>query len=204
MDAFYARRGGVKRAWRLHLAPGLLALGLLAACAGWLPLSSAPVVTVTSTALVRTAPAQVVGGVGETPCAYVWASQDLPDRSAALRAAFLEAGLSEVEARVAAYGETCAGEAPETHFLAMQTDFYMTVHTVQQDPAEMGLLAEKILEVLQRFAPDETPGPNPGYAGIRFQSPEGEVSLWFPLQRAEALLQEGKRGADLFHALENE
>ncbi len=57
-----------------------------------------------------------------TPCAFMWAHQDLPEITNAAQAAFNKAKLDNINViRADAYGETCG-----SRFMAMTTDFYLS------------------------------------------------------------------------------
>ena len=139
-------------------------------------------------------------------CGFQWASQSLPDLSAQLTEAFIQAGLEVASARAEAYGENCIDENGQVvYFAAMETDFRITIEVASlDDKAELARLLESTLAVLDGFPPQETPGPQPGYIGITFEAASGEaLNLWFQTSRADALRRQGLGGVELLHALRN-
>jgi hypothetical protein len=105
----------------------LLLLFLLSACN--LPETGqpAPDPTVPSDAqpaLVTETPTQEITS---TECAFVWAREPLPDLSGEFDAALKEA-LPEASGYAEAYGENCINAQGEVvRFLAMETDYYVTL-----------------------------------------------------------------------------
>jgi hypothetical protein len=138
-----------------------------------------------------------------TQCAYMWATQSLPDLSGQVQAAMQANVQPEAEARAEAYGEDCvAPDGTRTGFGAMETDYRITLKVTDlNDTAALGSLAEAVLKTLAGFPVGSTPGPNPGYVGIRYVAGDHELNLWFLRQEGQALLEQGLKGATLFDAL---
>ena len=136
-------------------------------------------------------------------CAYVWARQELPELSAQVQQAFDEAGMTGVTARAGAYGENCVDEKGNVvYFATMETDFYVTVKVADlTDTENMGKLLEQILVLLDKFPPDQTPGPQPGYIGVTFQAGDDLLNLWFSVTAGEDARKQGLRGSALFDTL---
>ncbi len=164
---------------------------LLAACN--LPGSTAPVTETPS------------AEAGYTQCAWNWATQSLPEVSAAVQSAMDAAGLTGVTASAEAYGENCiTGEGVVDHFAAMETDFRIRVEAPSlTDAAALGDLLERILVVLDAFPPGVTPGPNAGYVGVTFQAGSDELRLWFTVVDGESARALGLHGAALLDELQN-
>jgi len=155
--------------------------------------SSAPVVA--PTALSAASPAPVSGA-----CAYVWASQPLPEISASLFASLQASGLQPESVQASAYGENCVDASGSVvSFAAMQTDYALILTVASlSDSAELGQALYIALLNLEALLPvGSTPGPNPGQVTIVFSAPEGESRL--NLARAQAIeaLQAGKNGQQL-------
>jgi hypothetical protein len=88
-------------------------------------------------------------------------------------------------------------------FLAMETDFYVTLKVADlEDQQELGNSIEQILEVIAQFPVTETPGPQPGYVGLTFETPGDAVRLWFTQLEAQAAMDHGLRGEELYLALQ--
>jgi len=181
----------------------LLLLFLLSACNFPAPGQSAPDLTV----VPETEPIPVT----ETPpqdntsteCGFVWARQPLADLSKEFDAALKEV-LPEASGYAEAYGENCINSQGEVvRFTAMETDFYVTLEVESlEDKQALGELVEQVLSVLEQFPVEDTPGPQPGYMGITFQAPRDELRLWFTQLEAQAAIDNGLRGEELYLALQ--
>jgi hypothetical protein len=140
---------------------------------------------------------------GYTECYWNWASQPLPDLSAEVQSALEAVGLRGVTASAEAYGENCIiGTGEVDHFATMETDFRirMEVHDLA-DIATLGDLLEQILVVLDAFPPEATPGPQPGYIGVRFVHETEDINLWFTVMYGDSARAQGLHGANLFTEL---
>ena len=140
---------------------------------------------------------------GYTECAWNWATQSLPDLSVEVQSALEAAGLEGGTASAEAYGENCiTGTGEVDHFAAMETDFRVSLEVQDlADSAALGDLLERILVVLDGFPPDATPGPQPGYIGVRFIHGTEDINLWFNLTASKSARELGLHGADLYSEL---
>jgi hypothetical protein len=113
------------------------------------------------------------------------------------------AGLNGVTASAEAFGENCINASGEVdHFAAMETDFRVRVEVQDlTDTAALGNLLERILVVLDTFPPGSTPGPQPGYIGVRFVHETEEINLWFTVPSGESARALGLHGAELFNEM---
>lgn len=136
-------------------------------------------------------------------CAWVWASQPLPEISARLQAAMQAAGVSNVTAYAEVFGENCISTQNQVlRFAARQTDFRITVLVDTLANAEsLGQTLQKILGVLDGFPPEATPGPNPGYIGVTFLTKGESLHLWFSVGQGVEARARGLHGAALLEAL---
>lgn len=138
-------------------------------------------------------------------CGWQWAAQALPDLSAQVQAALEAAGLEGATVRAEAYGENCLSADNEVlRFAALETDFRISLEVGSlADREYLGTLLEKILIVLDGFPPGATPGPQPGYIGIRFAAGAEELNLWFTVTDSEAARALGLHGSALLEELQN-
>ncbi|MCK4692270.1 MAG: hypothetical protein KAT23_01480, partial [Anaerolineales bacterium] len=65
----------------------------------------------------------------------------------------------------------------------------------------MGELVEGVLSVIDKFPPDDTPGPMPGQFFITFVTGDSERGFTFMLNEANTALADGHSGAGLLEAL---
>jgi hypothetical protein len=137
-------------------------------------------------------------------CAWQWATQPLSELSAEVQAALEAAGLEGAAVRAEAYGENCLSADNEVlRFAAMETDFHIVVEVESLEDREyLGSLLERILIVLDDFPPGATPGPQPGYIGVRFEAGTGELNLWFTVTDGEAVRAMGLHGTALLEELQ--
>jgi len=140
----------------------------------------------------------------QLPCAYVWATKDLPDETALVQEALQKAGLGLVEVTLNAYGENCVDTQNKkvVSFATLQTDFYFNVPVNDlNDLNELGNWTAQILEVVRQFPPGKIPGSNPGQCGLTFQTIESETVLRFPSEVGLRALDAGLSGAALYTTL---
>lgn len=147
-------------------------------------------------------PPTVTPALIAAPCAYVEGRKDFPEISSTLIEKLNTAKIPIAAARAEAYGENCiAADGTTVRFAQREIDFYLIVNVTDlKDAAILGAYLEKILSVINELPPDKL-GPNPGYVGVTFQLGEQVQNLWFTLPDANAFLQQGLRGADLYQAL---
>jgi hypothetical protein len=131
-----------------------------------------------------------------TPCTFNWASQDLPEVTAAAQAVFDQIEtLRGVDVRANAYGETCG-----SNFYAMTTDFYLTVEqAVADDEAAMALVIAAV-DVLTAPLGIDLPA-RLGYFDIRLTVGAEQQNLRFMFNEIATARAQGHTGAALLQAL---
>ena len=136
-------------------------------------------------------------------CGFVWARKPLEDLSQEFDQA-LKKVQPQAIGYAEAYGENCINNQGElVRFLAMETDFHINIKVKDlSDKQANGKLIEQILGVVSKFPVAETPGPQPGYVGITFESGGEEIRLWFTQLQAQTAIESGLRGEKLFDALQ--
>ena len=136
----------------------LLLVLLLAAC-------NLPMLTSTPTLDTADLPTGVeitTPASGGGDCAWVWNSEPLPELSIQLQSAMEQAGLGDAAGRAIAFGEDCisADTGEVSYFAVKQTDFRFSLPVKDlTDLDAMGELVEGVLSVIDKFPPDDTPGP---------------------------------------------
>jgi len=118
------------------------------------------------------------------PCAYTWATHDLPEVSAEFESA-VKALIPEAEAHATAFGEDCMdADGRAVNFSAMETDFYVFVSVSElNDNETMGDLIAQILPVLDLFPLSKVAGPNEGFVEITFRAGDDQKVFRIPLPR---------------------
>ena len=127
-----------------------------------------------------------------TDCIWNWNTRPLDDLSGQVQAALKAADVSGATVSAVAFGEDCvdphSGEV--RRFATMETDFHFTLPvTALEDLDELGHLAEKVLEVLDSFPTESTPGPQPGYVRLTFVADGERFHLWFKVTQADEARQ---------------
>lgn len=137
-------------------------------------------------------------------CGYAWASEPLVELSRDFEKALIEEVQPQANGYAEAYGENCVNNQGEViRFLAMETDFYISLQVEDLgDKQAMGEMVEQVLILLSAFPVEETPGPQPGYVGITFETPDDNLRMWFRQVDAETAWENGLRGEELFNVLQ--
>lgn len=144
-------------------------------------------------------------GLSETPCAYIWASQSLPEESRQIEQLLIQAGIEDVRVVAEAFGENCVtAEGQIVRFAVMQTDIRLFINVQSlSEQTELGNLTRNLLKIITDIPVTDLPGSQPGYIGIQFISEEEQVlNLWFRRDVAEELLQAGVEGEELLQKLQ--
>ncbi len=136
-------------------------------------------------------------------CAFVWASQDMPELSRKLNASLQKISM-DVSGLAYAYGENCVYGDGHSTFSAMETDFRVGVKvTAVRDEDALGNWIYKIMPLILAIPPDQLEGPNAGRVDFDFKQPDpAEVFVTVPIEkyRQEA---DNLRGAALFRLFYN-
>ena len=158
-----------------------------------------PATNLVSTATETATPKQ---GNDYSACYFNWAREILPEFSMEFAAALKDIH-PQAEGYAEAYGEDCINQDGEVvYFVAMETDFYVTFQVKDLgDKQALGILAEQVMDVLANFPVEETPGPQPGYVGITFETPGDTLRLWVTRIEVETAIENGLRGEELFEIL---
>ena len=182
---------------------GSLVLILLGACNFPKPGQSVPALTVAPNTAPASETVEPAQDYGSAECAFMWANEPLPELSNEFNQT-LQGVLPEAEGYAQAYGENCVtNQGNVVRFLAMETDFYITIQVENlEDRPALGKSIEQVMGILANFPTEETPGPQPGYIGITFETPNDSLRLWAMRTEAESALENGLQGSDLFDALQ--
>ena len=143
-----------------------------------------------------------VSGGGD--CAWVWNSESLPELSIQLQSAMEQADLGDAAGRAIAFGEDCisADTGEVSYFAVKQTDFRFSLPVKDlTDLDALGELVEGVLGVIEKFPPDDTPGPMPGQVFITFVTGDSERGFTFMLNEASTAQADGHSGVGLLEAL---
>ncbi len=136
-------------------------------------------------------------------CAYVWASQELPDLSKKVYDA-LQAVDTNLTGNAYAYGENCVYADGHGTFAAMETDFRVKVSVTDlKDEKALGDWLSRAMGAITKLPSDEVPGPQPGRVEFDFSKSETEnLFLNVPIAKYQKMAP-GISGAELFRNFNN-
>lgn len=136
-------------------------------------------------------------------CAYVWASQELPDLSQKVYNA-LQAVDTNLTGNAYAYGENCVYADGHNTFAAMETDFRVKVSVSDlKDEKALGDWIANAMGAIMKLPTDDVPGPQPGRVEFDFSKSETEnLFLNISIARYQKLAP-GISGAELFRNFNN-
>ena len=136
-------------------------------------------------------------------CAYVWASQDLPDLSRKVYDA-LQAVDTNLTGNAYVYGENCVYADGHGTFAAMETDFRVKVSVSDlKDEKALGDWIARAMRAITKLPADEVPGPQPGRVEFDFSKSETEnLNLNVSIAKYQKLAP-GISGAELFRNFNN-
>ena len=136
-------------------------------------------------------------------CAYVWASQELPDLSKKVYDV-LQIVDNNITGNAYAYGENCVYADGHSTFGAKETDFRVKVIVPDlKDEKELGDWIGRVMEVIIKLPADEIPGPQPGRVEFNFSKSESEnkfLSVSIAKYQKQAA---GISGIELFRLFSN-
>jgi hypothetical protein len=134
-------------------------------------------------------------------CGYQWAYKDLPELSADFEKSIQDLQ-PEAQSSAFAFGEDCVYADGSATFLAMETDFNVTLKvTDPASEAELGEWIVKVMQVILNIPKDMIVGPRPGRVGIAFQAGINQKSVTFYLDQYQ-VLPSGLSSAEIYQALQ--
>jgi len=134
-------------------------------------------------------------------CGYQWAYKDLPELSADFQKS-IQALQPEAQASAFAFGEDCIYADGTSTFLAMETDFNITVQANDlSNEAELGEWIVKVMQVVENIPKESIVGPRPGRVSIRFQAGNDQKFVNFYIDQYLAL-RPGLSNAEIYQALQ--
>jgi hypothetical protein len=167
--------------------------------------------TSSSTQFVDTPSTAIVISTTTTPeitpasenCAYVWASQELPDLSQKVYQS-LQTLDANITGNAYAYGENCVYADGHSTFGAMETDFRVKVSVTDlKDENALGDWIVRVMGVITKLPPNELSGPQPGRVEFDFHKSDTE-NLFLNVSIAKYQKQpSGLSGTELFRIFNN-
>lgn len=141
--------------------------------------------------------------MAESPCAWRWATQTLPELSATIQAEFTLSDGVNIAASALAFGEECLNlDGTVRDFSVMQTDFNVAIILNEtSDDGTLGNLLSSILAVLANYPPENTPGPQPGKINFSFNHGTLRREIHTQYEEAIAAYHNGLTGALLLTTL---
>ncbi len=122
------------------------------------------------------------------PCAFVEATQNLPDLSAQVDNAIKELQPA-ASGRAEAYGENCVyASSGQSTFSAMETDFYLTINVKSlNDDNELGMWIVNAMKIVGALPPDSIAGPQAGFVEFTFKTADDQKNLRVPISQYNEL-----------------
>jgi len=120
-------------------------------------------------------------------CGYQWAYKDLPDLSTKFLQAVQQFQPS-AQANTFAFGEDCVYADGHANFIAMETDFNITLQINNlTDANECGEWIVKVMQIILDIPKEEIVGPRPGRVSMSFQAANEQKKFNFYNDRYQAL-----------------
>ena len=121
------------------------------------------------------------------PCGYMWASQNLTDLTLDLQAAITSLH-PEAQAFAFAFGEDCVRQDGSKTFLAMETDFNITLPVADlADENSLGEWIVKTMQVIANLPAEKIVGPRPGRVTIIFTAGTEQKFVQFYIDKYQTL-----------------
>ena len=136
-------------------------------------------------------------------CGFQWAYEDLPELSEEFQRS-IQALQPEAKARVYIFGEDCIHLDGSKTFLAMETDFDITLQV--NDPTDDSALGDwivKIMQVILEIPKERIVGPRPGLVRIVFQFGDQSRGVNFYVDQYQAL-PPGLGSAEIYRSLQTQ
>jgi len=105
------------------------------------------------------------------PCAFVEATQNLPDVTAQVDQSIKELQ-PDASGSAEAFGENCVyASSGQSTFSAMETDFYFTINVQNLDnDNELGMWIVSTMKIVDALPPDSIVGPRAGFVEFTFNT----------------------------------
>jgi hypothetical protein len=135
-------------------------------------------------------------------CAYQWAYEDLPELSSDFQGSIRQLQ-AEAQASAFAFGENCIRADGSADFIAMETDFNITLQAIElSNEDELGEWIVKVMQVIETIPPNQIVGPRPGRVSINFQSSDNQMFANFYIDQYQSL-PSGLSNAEIYQALQS-
>jgi len=132
-------------------------------------------------------------------CGYQWAYSELPELTDEFDQAIKSLNPDSFS-HVTAFGENCAApDGQVVKFLAMETDFYVTVIVTDlKDYESFGNFLAQVMQVVNSFPPDMLAGPNSGFVEFQFKKSDADfIQVHIPIYQYNDTAKD-KTGEELF------
>lgn len=161
---------------------------ILCACSTSLPpTDTTPPVLPTSIATESPTPTITITASSYGGCGYQWAYKDLPDLSSKFLRTIQQLQ-PLAQAKAFAFGENCVYADGHADFIAMETDFNITLQvTNATDTNECGEWIMKVMQIILDIPKEEIVGPRPGRVSMSLQAGSEQKNFNFYIDRYQAL-----------------
>lgn len=136
-------------------------------------------------------------------CGYQWAYQDLPQLSGKFLHS-IQALQAEAQAKAFAFGENCIHANGSATFLAMETDFNITLNVADlANESDLGEWIVNVMQIIEATPADQIVGPMPGRVTLIFQSGGEQKAINFHIDQYETL-PAGLSNEQIFQSLQTQ
>jgi len=122
------------------------------------------------------------------PCAFVEATQNLPDLTAQIDQALKELQ-PDASGRAEAFGENCVyASSNQSTFTAMETDFYFIVNAKNlNDDKELGTWIVNAMKIVDALPSGSISGPQAGFVEFTFKTKDDQKTLRVSIDKYKSL-----------------
>jgi len=132
---------------------------------------------------------------------YTWAYKDMPELSASFQGS-IHALQPEAQANAYTFGEDCTHSDGSVDFLAMETDFNITLQVDDlANESDLGEWIVKVMQIIEEIPQEQIVGPRPGRVSIFFQSKDEQKPINFYINQYQAL-PAGLSSTEILQALQ--
>ena len=149
------------------------------------------------------APTATPPTVTAEPCGYMWASQNLTDLTLDLQDA-INSVQPDAQAYAFAFGEDCIYKDGRKTFIAMETDFNVTLQAADlTDENALGEWIVKTMQVIESLPKDKIVGPRLGRVTLIFTAGTEQKFVQFYIDKYQTLPKD-MAGWEVYQAVQTQ
>lgn len=182
----------------------ILAIFFLSGCRPWIALWAATPTGFPTPITVLPPTPEPTATFNSLLCLYVEDFRPLNELTTTYFDLLDDAGFSDFEVQVEAYGQVCLDDNKEVReFLARQTNIRLSMSISSLEDLELvGNRLRDVLDVIYSIPQVELPGSDIGNLSVTFSSAGNEMQFSFPLDLGRRALEQGLSGDRLVEVLQ--